>query len=152
MCPAGLRLCREGPFTATGVCLCCCVRPFRRRTVAGFFSGLALNEGLTVFWPDRPNSPPFLCALPIPPCSFLFPFFHLPGLPKKKKTREGCCSVHLGITAAELMSRLVPFGAFFVVETAAQTNKGNTDGYLSLWYVNCTTCLRLVSPPLTHPP
>lgn len=65
---------------------------------------------------------------------------------------EGCCSVHLGITAAELMSPLVPFGAFFVVETAAQTNKGNTDGYLLLWYVNCTTCLRLVSPPSTHPP
>lgn len=122
--------------------------------MAGFFSGLALNEGLTVFWPGRPNSPPFLCALPIPPCSFLFPFFHLPGLQKKtkKKNREGCCSVHLGITAAELMSPLVPFGAFFVVETAAQTNKGNTDGYLLLWYVNCTTCLRLVSPPSTHPP
>lgn len=73
-------------FTATGVCLCCCVRPFRSRTVAGFFSGLALNEGLPVFWPDRPNSPPFLCALPIPPCSFLFAFFAPPSLPKKAAT------------------------------------------------------------------
>lgn len=48
------------------------------------------------------------------------------------------------------MSPLVLLGLFHVVETAAQTNKGNTDDNLLLWYVNCMTCLCLV--PHYHPP
>lgn len=43
-----LWLCREGLFTATEVCLCCCERPFSSSTEPGFFWSLVLNEGLAV--------------------------------------------------------------------------------------------------------
>lgn len=69
-----LQVCREGPFTATGVCLCCYVRPFSSHTEPGFFSSPLLNEGLTVFR-GSPGSAR-LSSLPVCPShpthSFLF--------------------------------------------------------------------------------
>lgn len=73
VCPAGLRLCREGPFTATGVCLCCCLRPFSSRTEPGFFSGPCAEwRARCVPWPNQTLLPscvpsPARLFLPFPP-------------------------------------------------------------------------------------
>lgn len=56
--------------------------------------------------------------------------------------------MHLGITPGELMTPLVPFRPFFVffVQTAAQTNRGNT---MAIYAFGMLIAQHVSSP--THP-
>lgn len=63
--------------------------------MAGFFSGLVLNEGLPVFWnrPAKPSSLPVHPAYPALFLPLLFLFLTLPVSPPKKKSEAGALCI-----------------------------------------------------------